>query len=485
MRIQRILVGAALLVLCAAVAYADVRISSVITEEVIETGNAEIAGDVQLTVKEQASVGDPTSGMDTITISYGGLPITTDQISSTGTWACTIQDIDYEAGIVTLSCPAGAAPETSYFRLMGVRVQITGFSGDSVFAELGTLYNAIWAGMDNTKIIRSIGPGLVPSTKPTKAVYMANGDAITATGKWKVTEGFASAWKTEVQAIPGNTNGVEITLRLTGLEEDVEIEVGVGSGTSGSLGVVLDPADGILTADDNELVISFSATDLEEIETLELTFVLEDYPDTLSIRDYKACVTLSPNQDGLDGDEPFVWGDDAVYPKFEESCLPADGIAVFTIMTNTTTLLIPYVTSELGYDTGLAIANTTMDPWATSVGGASEQNGAITITFYPNDGGAAVVYASSTDSLKGKGMTSAGVLKAGSTWTVLASELLKAKGRTAAFAGYAIVVTDFTNAHGASYVSNFEGFTSGTPVLVVPNPLVVKREVTDGENLNN
>lgn len=473
--------------LCAAVAYADVRISSVITEEVIETGNAEVAGDVQLTVKEQASVGDPVSGMDTITIKYGGLPITTDQIIAdpASTWACTIKDVDYEAGIVTLSCPAGAAPETSYFRLMGVRVQITGFTGDAVFAELGTLYNAIWAGMDNTKIIRSIGPGLVPSTKPTKAVYMSNGTSVVATGKWKITEGFASAWKTLAQAVPGNTNGVEITLKLTGLEEDVEIEVGVGTGTSGSLTPVLDPADGILTADDNELVISFSATDLEEVETLELTFDLNDGPDKMAVGDYKACVTLSPNQDGLDGDEPFEWGEDAVYPKFEESCVPADGIAVFTIMANTTTLLVPYVTNELGYDTGLAIANTTMDPWDTKVGGATEQNGAITVTFYPNDGGAAIVYKSSTDSLKGKGMTSAGLLNAGSTWTVLASELLKAKGRTAAFAGYAIVVTDFTNAHGGSYVSNFDGFTSGSPVLVLPNPLVVKREVSDGENLNN
>ena len=71
MRIQRILVGAALLMLCAAAAYADVRISSVITAEVIDTGNAELVGDVELRVLEQAAI-----VADVITITYGGLPIT-------------------------------------------------------------------------------------------------------------------------------------------------------------------------------------------------------------------------------------------------------------------------------------------------------------------------------------------------------------------------------------------------------------------------
>jgi hypothetical protein len=145
-----------------------------------------------------------------------------------------------------------------------------------------------------------------------------------------------------------------------------------------------------------------------------------------------------------------------------------------TIVPNTTNLLIPYVSEELGYHTGIALANTTKDPWSEDEGGAIEQEGYVTVTFYPNNGGAPIVYSTKTDAVKGKGLT-AGMLKAGSTWTVLASELLAAKGSTAAFSGYVVIVTEFTNAHGAAYVSNFDGFTSSSPMLVFDVPAMYSR----------
>jgi len=468
MRIQRILVGAALLVLFAAVAQADVRISSVITAEVIQTGNAELVGDVELWVKEQPAVAD------VITVTYGGLPITIGagasgiQIDPASTWACTIvSPIDYVNGIITLNCPASALD--TYVRIKGVRVQVSGYTGNTVYAELGTLNNTIWAGMDTTKIVKQIGPGLVAGTGET-AYYLANGYDIEYYGYWTLTEGFASAWKTVTQAGTGATNGVEITLRLTGLPTGMTVGVGF-DGYSSTLGVGL--SGNTFTKDTTERVITFSATDQSAIEEIDLYFWLDGYSGNLmQAASYKIQATLSPIQAGLKSGVPYSPG--AKYPKFNANLLPADGFTVLSIMPNTTSLLVPYVSEELGYHTGLAIANTTKDIWTDDEGGAVEQEGYITVTFYPNDGGAAIVYSTKTDAVKGKGLTS-GVLKAGSTWTVLASELLAAKGRTSAFSGYAIITTEFTNAHGASYISNFDGFTSGSPILVLVNPQVYGR----------
>ena len=54
---------------------------------------------------------------------------------------------------------------------------MNGYTGDTVYAELGTLQNTIWAGMDQTKIVKKVGPGLVVGDGD-PAIYMANGKEI-------------------------------------------------------------------------------------------------------------------------------------------------------------------------------------------------------------------------------------------------------------------------------------------------------------------
>src|SRR5262249_33849405 len=48
----------------------------------------------------------------------------------------------------------------------------------------------------------------------------------------------------------------------------------------------------------------------------------------------------------------------------------------------TTSLLFPFVTNQLGFDTGLAISNTSTDPFGTR--GATPQAGTCTLNFYGN-----------------------------------------------------------------------------------------------------
>jgi hypothetical protein len=468
MRIKSIFLVAALLMLCTAAAYADVRISSVITAEAIQTGNAELVGDVELWVKEQAAVAD------VITITYGGLPITkAPAIDAASTWLCTIANTDYVNGIITLNCPASALD--TFVRIKGVRLQINGYAGNTVYAELGTLNNTIWAGMDTTKIVKKIGPGLLAATTGTTAVYMANKNALVEPGYWTLTEGFASAWKTMDQAGLGATQGVEIKLRCVGVPTDTMLNVDVYGATlpNGTNDIGFLAAD-YFTSTTTEIILTFSNTDQSALEDVTLSFSLSSSLTLLPIQNYKVYATLSPVQAGLKSGAPYT--PSPKYPKFAEQLLPADGFTAVIIVPNSTNMIIPYITTELGYNTGIAIANTTMDPWDTDKGGALEQDGAVTVTFYANDGSAPIVYSSVTDGAKGKGLTTVGgLLKSGSTWTVLATELLAAKGRTTPFAGYAIIVVDSTNAHGAAYSTNFSGFTASTPVIVIDVPAMYSR----------
>ncbi len=61
-------------------------------------------------------------------------------------------------------------------------------------------------------------------------------------------------------------------------------------------------------------------------------------------------------------------------PRF---CQPHPAITLFTIAPCTCNLLFPFVSAQSGFDTGIAIANTTVDPYGTT-----GQTGTITLTYY-------------------------------------------------------------------------------------------------------
>jgi len=470
MRIQRILVGAALLMLCAAAAYAQVTVSSTPVTTVISTGRAEAAGSLRLSASATGALAD------TITVRFGGLSIT-NQLSNTnidtaGGWVCTYVSQNNLGGIVTISCPDGATAN-QYFQLNGVRLNIDGYAGANVVATIGTLVNPIIAGQNTATVINSIAPGLVAAATGQTAVYLANQHEITAPALWDLTEGFAAAWKTTDQAgtpAANATNGTQITITVTGLAANMLLNVSAGG--SGSLSPVI-VSGAQLSSTVTQTVLSFSATDQSLVETLSLTFNPAFTNNTLlPVQSWYAYATLSPEQAALTSTGGIVAS--PKYPKFAKVNLPTAGFTVLTVNANSTNFIIPYLTTELGYNTGIALANTTLDPFGDF--GAIPQDGAVVVTFYPNDGTAAITYDSAVDGAVGKGMPT-GVLKAGSTWTVLASEIFTKKGKPAgfAFSGYAVVVLKATNGHGVSYVSNFGGFTSASPMLVLFNPTIWER----------
>jgi putative component of membrane protein insertase Oxa1/YidC/SpoIIIJ protein YidD len=114
------------------------------------------------------------------------------------------------------------------------------------------------------------------------------------------------------------------------------------------------------------------------------------------------------------------------------------------VLPNThTRLLFNWVISEDGYDTGIAISNTSMDPFSTA-----HQSGTCTLYFYP-----------------GTSKYTTTAISAGGQWTgralVMAPEFLQ---------GYVIADCDFHCAHGTAEISTNNGNTIAIyPALVLTN----------------
>jgi len=130
-----------------------------------------------------------------------------------------------------------------------------------------------------------------------------------------------------------------------------------------------------------------------------------------------------------------------------------------------TTLLFPYVTNQTGFETGIAIVNTTTDnlkTFPTPGSTASPITGACTVNFYP--GGTATQPAQYSTPVIGVGT--------GTTGSVAAATLSTMSGATN-FVGYAIASCPFPLAHGFAYIVDNFGTPSGTAegylAVVIPN----------------
>jgi large repetitive protein len=115
-------------------------------------------------------------------------------------------------------------------------------------------------------------------------------------------------------------------------------------------------------------------------------------------------------------------------PRFSDSLDITKNVANFSLCT--TPMLFPYVINVNGFDTGLAIANTTTDPFGTAA-----QNGTCSLYFYGSSAPTTEPFVSP-------------IVATGTVYTNLASTL--APG----FAGYMIANCNFQFAHGFAFVSD-------------------------------
>jgi len=120
---------------------------------------------------------------------------------------------------------------------------------------------------------------------------------------------------------------------------------------------------------------------------------------------------------------------------------------IFTVNVCRTVLLYPFVTNQAGFDTGLAIANTSTDPFGTA-----PQAGSCTLNWYSGTASPAP--------------TPTGNIASGTVYTGLASLLVPG------FQGYMIAICQFQYAHGFAFISDLgaRNLAMGYLAIVIPDP---------------
>ena len=130
-------------------------------------------------------------------------------------------------------------------------------------------------------------------------------------------------------------------------------------------------------------------------------------------------------------------------PRFADTSVAANHITINKCATH---LLFPFATNQVGFDTGIAISNTSQDPYGTST-----QTGTCTINFFGSGAPAAVTTAA---------------VAAGTTYASTVMALAPN------FQGYIIADCQFQYAHGFAFVTRV-GATDvamGYLALVIPDP---------------
>jgi len=152
-----------------------------------------------------------------------------------------------------------------------------------------------------------------------------------------------------------------------------------------------------------------------------------------------------------------VASDSEPEPRFLDNT--GDPETIVTVIRCTTTLLFPFVTNQAGFDTGMAISNTSED-WL----GTDSQTGACTIHYHGATvgGGAAPSEQTSTPIAGGEQLI----------FTLSGGNLAQDIAGAPEFQGYVIAVCEFQYGHGFAFITDgFGGIPSiaqGYLALVIP-----------------
>jgi len=452
---------------------ATFTVGSVPVTTVASCGLTEKTGDVTFTTVPAS----PNTTTGTITITYP-VAITVpasfvDILPATST--VTVQTVANNAagqGVVVLNVPGGlVVPQT--FTLTGVRVAIAGSGLSTVNATISTTGNALVAGQTTVNVINSIANALGTPVAIPLSINAATG---TGLGPVNLTipEGYLNAFGVTAATDPTQTGAVAVRLTVAALPTGVSLSFPTTAGDftlTDAVGTPLTAAQIVtavggqvyytLTTDTNPTSLDSLVIPVTVARATGASFPLGSGPVTIS-------ATAAPigTAFGAFGAVLVPPAPGSSIPRFAGTGCEVGPATIATVVPANTILLIPYAVNTVGYNTGIAIANTTSDPGTTAMGvtRAVAQNGAMTFYFFPQTGSSFTYTTSATS--PGTGLSS-GVLNSGRIYTVLLSELLAAAQAPADFSGYIFVITNFTNAHGQYFISDFEAFTNGSLMLVV------------------
>jgi len=160
------------------------------------------------------------------------------------------------------------------------------------------------------------------------------------------------------------------------------------------------------------------------------------------------------------GSDEIITG--ASSPRFSDNPQPTPAAPLLLIAPCTTNLLFPWIVSNVAqFDTGIAIANTSVDPFSAIVANPTPpEHGTCTITGFPKGEGTPIALTT-------------GDISAGDTYTAVLSTTV-----FNGFAGYIIARCNFQYGHGFAFITN--NYATGMPptvgqgyiALVIPDPVI-------------
>jgi hypothetical protein len=411
------------------------------------------------------------------------------------------------------------------FRVVGVRLDGAVLTGaQTVTATLNTSDNGYILGSPNSGTvvaslnagISGIAIGLAPGNSTIAgninnpasgtATIFTNGTVARAQGAFILTEGCAACWRTATQESNSGApvdNSSQIRLTFNNIPAGVTLSLALSTGTSSnnaSLYAVVSPST--VTSASNTAIIDFvtspdtiaGGTSTSKIETLEVDYTVVTPLSTSAAISTAATVsvtgTMFPIGTGFDTTTSNAGTalptESGGYPQFNEA--DVGPVTIVNIVPANTTLLIPFAFVGGAFDTGIAIANTTADPFTLGGGGAIPKGGTIIFSFFPNNAtgnGAGAPFSLTTSSTATfTGMSSDGTLAPGATMSTLLSQILAAAGHPGGYLGYIFVQTNFVDAHGAVTISDFKTYSLTSNVLVMPSPATVPRTSHATESLD-
>lgn len=180
------------------------------------------------------------------------------------------------------------------------------------------------------------------------------------------------------------------------------------------------------------IVYEIISTDTTAIERLNVPVVVAYVSNTSS--NLPALGTSTANGNLAPISTVSTASSSAPIPRFVDT---AAARTMLTINSCRTNILFPFVTNQAGFDTGLAISNTSLDPFGTA-----PQTGACTVNFYGYVGNSKVNLSYPSPSITGGEHF---------VWSLSSGGAVTA---TAGFQGYVIAQCAFQYGHGYAFISD-------------------------------
>jgi len=461
---------------------------------VISTGRAESLGSVRITATSPTGTLTIASTLEYLFKNIGcdntttsGIQLLTD-VGGVFTGVALIgQVVNTAAGcVVSVTVPGGIAitQGVSFIEVQGVRGRVdlspAAVPGTNVIASLSaTPSSSSLFTVPNEGVVGISAIGLT-------FVSVTAGTALQCIGPTNPTlrlrEGFNGAFvqhviSTALTPVPvnarpvfGGNRNTQIRVRLTG----------VPAGTTVTWPAIV--ASVSLTSQ-LELIAQTTSGDTA---TYEFTTPFQDISDiTLEQFNITPTLTLSATPsfgvatvdirlfpDLITGDATSVTsaiaGNTAPRPRFNDPFIPAPAVTFFTVGPCRSNLLFTWVLNFAGLDTGIAIANTSSDPYGTTT-----QSGTCAVNLFPTD-------KTTNNGVSGGGMIThtTAVVAPGSVWRTSMSGTPAFAG----LAGYIIAVCNFQFGHGFAFITDNFGVgaaatAQGYIANIIPDPAVIPGRV--------